>query len=126
MQHVRERHLGRLERDPRLRGGYPDGGLHERLALSQPPGRRLVGAVTVTGVGAPAEQQVAVADKQQVNIDDELEMTRASGRLGGQRLHEGFGHDVMSCPTCHRVSPVPAGRLTPAALTLPLPLPRDE
>jgi hypothetical protein len=52
---VRQRHPARVEKDPDLGFRYPDGGLHERLALGQAAGRRLVGTVAVPRVGASAE-----------------------------------------------------------------------
>ena len=53
--------------------GYSDRGLDERLALGQPSGRRLVGAVPVPRIRASAQQDLPFAEQQQVNVDDQLE-----------------------------------------------------
>ena len=69
--------------------------------------------------GSGGEQQVATADQQQVDVNDQLEVARVPGRLGGQRLREGSGHDMDFPPGLPSCFPGPRGSVRRCGLTVP-------
>jgi hypothetical protein len=71
--------------------GDADRGFHDRLASGQLTGRRLVSAVTVTGIRPLAQHDAFVADQQKIDVNDD-----AAARCAGYRV---VAHGDCLCPT---------------------------